>query len=171
MKTKKLLLTAILLSVLSVAKAQSIGPSTINATGNSKNIGTNTYEYSIGQMTLVSTATSSAIVVTQGVLQPKENTAGISDNQIATDQLKVFPIPSSTVVTIQPSFSKGGKLVYQLLDASGKSIIKNTIDLMIGNESQQINIAAYASGNYLLKVAYESGDLISTTTFKIQKIQ
>jgi hypothetical protein len=165
--------TFLLLLLCTVAvRAQSIGPATLNSTGGQNTIGGNTYEYSIGEMSMVSTASGTGIIVTQGTLQPNNNTSSIKTISIKDDELKVFPIPASTMVNIQTSFANAGKLNYTLYDASGKKIFTNSNLLNTGNESLKMNIEPYASGNYLLEISFEKQDgSIYFKNFKIQKTQ
>src|SRR3954465_12260692 len=71
-KRYKLLLAALILSA--PAGAQSLGPSELNAAGNSATAGGNTYEYAIGSVVGLPAYSSASIVVTPGVLQPQSPT-------------------------------------------------------------------------------------------------
>lgn len=155
------------LLVLALSSGSLFAQSTLNATGGQGTIGGNTYEYSIGEMTLVSTQSGSNIVVTQGLLQPSAKFAtNTEDLIISQDQLNIYPNPSSAIVNIQPQFKSGGDLQLLLLDASGKVVQKLNKVLSSGTEKQQINISNLANGNYILNVNF--GEM--KNSYKIQKI-
>ena len=164
--------TFLLLLLCTVAvRAQSIGPATLNSSGGQNTIGGNTYEYSIGEMTLVNTASATGIIVTQGTLQPMNNSSSIKTASIHDNDLKVFPVPATSIVNIQASFKNAGKLNYTLYDATGKKIFSNMSLLNTGNESLQFNIEPYASGNYLLEISFENENgKPYMKNYKIQKI-
>jgi hypothetical protein len=109
--------------------------STLNATGGGGMIGGNSYDYSVGEMTLVSTQTSNAIIITQGLLQPEAKfTTSTKDLIIAQDQMSIYPNPTAAIVYIQPQFTSAGRMQISLLDATGKTLIRQEYKLSSGTE-------------------------------------
>lgn len=152
-----------------VAQAQSIGPSTLNATGGSKVINSNTYEYSIGEL-VTSTFANPNLIVTQGVLQPNLSTSSVGTVPGKISQLKVYPNPvADGQLYLSPSFSGGGKLVYLLTDAAGKTVVSQTLTLQTGKELQTISMNAYAAGQYTLSIEWQDKSGRSSGNYKIQK--
>ena len=159
------------LTAVPQARGQSIGPSTLNATGGSATIGSNNFEWSVGEMTMVSTFTAPGIVVTQGVLQPDDNTTGVVNANALNDKVHVFPVPTSAVLNVQYSFATKGTLSCRLTDAAGKAILTRTVSVSPGNDQQQLNIATLPAANYMLEVTYKTDDAKEQqTTFKVQKL-
>lgn len=145
--------------------------STLNATGGGGVIGSNSYDYSIGEMTLVSTETSSAVIITQGLLQPEAKFAtNTTDLIISQNQLNIYPNPTTAILNLQPKFTEAGTMQLLVLDATGKTVFRSEIKLNAGNEKQQIDISSFAAGNYLLNVNYTNNKTTSKNTYKIQKI-
>lgn len=162
---KKIKITALGLILLS---GSTYAQSTLNATGGEATINGNTYEYSLGEMTLVSTESGSNIVVTQGLLQPSRAFASnTADVIISQGQLSIYPNPSASIVNMQPQFKQGGNMHIQLLNSAGQVVLKESYKLSEGNEKQQFDISAFAIGNYILQVNYNN----SRNAYKIQKIQ
>jgi len=144
--------------------------STLNAAGGGGTIGGNSYDYSIGEMTLVSTETSSSIVITQGLLQPEAKFAtSTKDLIIAQDQMSIYPNPTAAIVNIQPQFTTAGTMQISLLDALGKTIVRQEYKLSNGTEKQQIDISGFAIGNYLINVNFTNNKTTLRNTYKIQK--
>jgi len=167
---KEALLSMSLCFILTVrGMAQSIGPSVLNSTGGTAAIGSNTYEWSVGEMTLVGTFAGTGISVTQGVLQPVQNTTGIAGVSIGPDELRVYPVPATDALYIRPAFTTGGTLCIALLDASGKTVSRKITNLSSGTELQELNVGTLAAGNYLLQIAYETGSTSKQQSYKIQK--
>lgn len=150
--------------------AQSISPSVLNATGGSQSVGPNTFEWSVGEMTLVSTASAGSIIVTQGLLQPIQAPSAIGNTTMNAEDLSVFPVPASSVVHIRPAFKRGGKLGLLLLDATGRTVLRSEAVLKTGNEMQQLDINAVANGTYVLNISYQATGNLSHQSYKIQKI-
>ncbi len=144
--------------------------STLNASGGGGTIGSNSFDYSIGEMTLVSTETSTAIVITQGLLQPEEKFAtSTEDIIISQDQLSIYPNPTAAILNLQPQFTTGGQMQLLLIDATGKTLIRKECVLTSGTEKQQIDISGFSVGNYLLNVHFTNNKTTSRNTYKIQK--
>jgi hypothetical protein len=169
MKKKILILCSACLCT-SLAWSQSIGPSTINASGGTAIISGNTHEFSIGEL-LVETKAGANIIVTQGLLQPIPQPNGIEDRDFFADHLDIFPNPAEEVVFLQPSFSSGGKLSYHLYDALGRSIEQAAFTLLTGKEKQTIRLKHLAASTYMLNVSFLQQGKTYTTAYKIQKLQ
>ena len=169
---RAILLIPLTIAAAMSAHAQSVGPATINATGGTRIIGSNEFDWSIGEMTLVSTFSNPSIIVTQGVLQPEGLTnSGVANNAAISNQLKVFPNPASSVVFFQYTSQRPGTLCYRLMDMTGKASITRTINIVQGNNEAQIDLTHLACATYLLEVTVNSGSGAGESiSYKIQKI-
>jgi hypothetical protein len=167
MKQIQFFLIAFLLSTCG-AFAQS----TSNVTGGNAKINNSTYSYSVGEMTMVSTLSSSNLIVTQGLLQPFQNAPTSTDDLIISkDQLNVYPNPTKGIVNIAPKFTTGGTLQLDLLDMSGKRIQRKQIKLMNGTEKQEIDMSSFSNGNYMLNVNFDGEKGLQKNNYKIQKLK
>lgn len=169
MKKRALLLLGAVAGTLA-ASAQSIGPSTLNSAGGSTVISGNTYEWSLGEMTVVSTYSGVNLVVTQGLLQPANLSNSIHEHQLSAGALQVFPNPAEDVLYLQPAFKQGDKLSFALLDMTGKTILREEKTLVTGTELQTIRLTALAAGNYMLQVVLVSAGENYNAGYKVQKL-
>lgn len=152
-------------------RGQSIWPSTLNASGGSAVLGGRTYEWSIGEMTLVNTAITSSIVVTQGLLQPERGVTAVDDRNILK-YLSVFPNPANNTINYTFNSPQQGVIGLRLMDMSGKVIQEKSNDVKTGMNTGQLDISSLAAATYLLQVNLSSGEtIIETTAYKIQKLQ
>lgn len=147
--------------------------STLNAGGGGAEINGNHYAYSIGEMTLVNTATSPNIIVTQGVLQPVESSGevGIEDNLLTSDSFKVYPNPTKDIINLKANFTDGGNLKVKVYDALGKEVMYEDWRIYSGQEVNQLNVQELAVGTYTLIVSFVQNNMESIKAFKIQKLQ
>jgi hypothetical protein len=168
---KTLTMTGVFLALLasSQARAQSIGPSTLDAAGGSAGLSGNTYEWSVGDMAVITTFTSGSLVVTQGTLQPFHIPTGI--NKITLDQqLKAYPNPANNTVFLDYKLENSGKLEYSVHDIAGKTIMQKTLVVASGNNKESINVAAFANATYMLNVTFKPNEgQAQTVSFKIIK--
>lgn len=151
------------------ARAQSIGPSTLNATGGSGSIAGNSFEWSVGEMTMISTFSSASLVVTQGLLQPQTGPTGVPNSPFITNHLAVFPNPADGVLYLQPRFEGPVKLGYTLFDMAGRLVMSRETFLKTGNEQQVLVLSHLAAGQYMLSVLLEEKGQTHRAGYKIQK--
>jgi len=153
------------------ARAQSIGPAELNASGGGGLIAGNSYEYAIGSLT-GSSYVAPGLIVTPGVLQPsRDNGTGVPGQGLGENDLLVFPNPATTLLLLQPRFGKPGRLSYVLYDALGRQLLSRDVTLQAGNERQEIPMAGYAQGQYHLNITWKQQGKALSSSFKIQKIQ
>ena len=164
------MMTGVLLALFAYnARAQSIGPSTIDAAGGSAGLSGNTYEWSVGDMAVITTYTSGSLVVTQGTLQPFNIPTGI--NKITLDQmLKAYPNPATNTVFLEYNLDNAGKLDYVLQDIAGKTVQQKTLSITPGSNKEAISMSALANAVYMLNVSYKPNEGVpQTISFKVIK--
>ena len=173
---RNFLYAGLLFAVLgaTTAHGQSIFPSTLNATGGTARIGTKEFEWSVGEIALVSTFTTSSIVVTQGVLQtnfgPKVTEVPGTTN--LGDYLQIFPNPTSDAINIRYNAANDGVIEIRFIDMAGRLISAQKSDVKQGANNQKIDIAHLAAATYMLEVYVTStGGKTEATAYKIQKLQ
>lgn len=170
MKIKSAVFLILSFCIYSCCMAQSTGPTTLNAAGGSTVTGGNTYEWSIAEMTMVTTFNSGNLTVTQGVLQPGQAPASIEEyEQHSFDSFLVYPVPTGDVLYLKPGFEKGGKLTWALFDAQGKQIGFRSVQLTQGNETQSIDLSTLPAANYFLRVQFESAQGMISAAYTVQK--
>jgi hypothetical protein len=169
---RAILLIPLALAAIGSAHAQSTGPGTMNATGSTVVAGGNEFDWSVGEMTMVSTITSASIVVTQGVLQPADaGPSGVKNTSLLATQLQVFPNPATSLVNIQYSSQDAGTLTYKLTDMQSKVINTQTIKVAQGTTLEKVNVSELACATYMLEVTVISGNASpETISYKIQKL-
>ncbi|RYE25192.1 MAG: T9SS type A sorting domain-containing protein [Sphingobacteriales bacterium] len=160
-----------LLLISAYIRGQSITPSMYNSAGGATKIGTNTYEWSVGEMTLVHTATSSNIIVTQGLLQPMpRNTTAIQTPIALYENLQVYPNPTSGIVYLQYNLPATGNMKYSLLDVTGKLIQNNQVAVERTGKLS-IDMGSIANATYMLYVYYQPiSGASQTASYKVNKI-
>lgn len=148
MKTKILLLFLFFLFLKSTG--QVIDPYLISFTGNSISNGSNSLDYSLGEI-LIETLSDSSFYCTQGLLQPNYNsTIGIVE--ISRNEVNVYPNPTSDKITIRSSTTL-------------KTEIVNLLGEIIGEyNSNDISIQEFENGIYYLKIFNSKNELIKSQT-------
>lgn len=168
---KKCILTLWVIGVAALqGHAQSIGPSTLNASGGSASVAGNLYEWSVGEMTMISTFSSSGLVVTQGLLQPSATGGtGVGNSPQITQHLDVFPNPADYILYLNPRFRGPVTLQYSLLDMTGRTVLSQKAFLPTGTEKQSLLLSHLAAGQYMLSVVLDDQGDHYNAAYKIQK--
>jgi Secretion system C-terminal sorting domain len=168
-----LLLVTFFLGLTSIAYAQT----TINAASHTAIINGATYDYSIGEMTLVTTERNNNLIVTQGYLQPQSK-VNTNDGQVVqsnldnlSDQIKVYPNPTENLLFIETNDAIADQVVFQLLDATGRIVLRKNEEQAIGSNKYALNLSALAAGSYYLILQRATkNSQENTLSFKIQKL-
>jgi hypothetical protein len=157
-----------------LARGQGIWPSTLNATGGSIYIAGNEYEWSVGEMALVNTFTTSSIIVTQGVLQTKFG-PGYTEVPTTTnldDYLQVYPNPANGIINVTYNSNKAGVLSLRIMDMAGKIVSQQKADVKQGQSIHKVDVAALAAATYMLEVYMApTNGKEESISYKIQKLQ
>jgi type IX secretion system substrate protein len=158
----------VLLAGIPKARAQS----TLNATGGTNTVGAWEYDWSIGEMALVSTVDSSGLIITQGLLQNDLMiNVKVADVNLS-EHLQVFPNPATSVVNVQYIATGDGQLGFRLMDMTGKTIMNHTQDVKQGITTEQLNISQLAAATYMLEVNFtDNTTAVAHTTYKIEKLK
>ena len=165
----------VLLIGLPNTRGQSIGPSILNSTGGTRTVGTSEYDWSVGEVAIVSTfygPKDKNIIVTQGVLQNELSAPEKEANTTLAQHLLVFPNPASSLINLQYSSTSAGILSYRLMDMSGKVIMNSSREINQGMTAEQLNIGQLAVASYLLEVTFKdnSSNTEAKSSYKIEKL-
>lgn len=166
---KQKLLTSIFCLMPLLVFSQSNTPAAINASGGTGMVATTTLDWSVAEMTLVSTASGAGISITQGVLQPADLPLSVKDLQDPGDKIKVYPNPMGDLVFVESSFDNKGVMTCQVYDGIGKQIMEMSFPAESGKVTRSISTGKLAPGTYLLQTIYKDANGLSGTVFTIQK--
>lgn len=152
------------------AIAQSAAPAILNSTGGSAIISGNTYEWSAGEMTSVSTSQAGNIIITQGLLQPVNGSAAIEENNSFPGLFLVYPVPTFQTLVLEPHFETGGKLEWVLYSTWGKELQRQNVQLHTGTETQILDLSILPAAHYFLRLRFESPAGLKYSSYTVQKL-
>jgi Secretion system C-terminal sorting domain len=162
---KKLILFTLFTTSFANIHAQSIAPSILNAGGGSANIAGRTFEYSIGEMAVVSTDKAGNTFLTQGLLQPIIIVAeGLSNIELGKTLFNIYPNPTSEILNIALLNNATAVNNISLFDVTGK-LVAAIDNPKFTNKKYALDFSTFAFGHYILKLA----SLDQNFTFTINK--
>ncbi len=150
---------------------------TLNVAGNSAQINGMTFDYSIGEMTIVSTERNANFIVTQGLFQPHGSVSAANDAPSNTalsdlsDNIKVYPNPTQNILFVETYETQAADYSYQLMDGLGKVVLNKEGQTRIGLNKFVLDLQSLAAGTYylMLRKPNPTGTL-ENYSFKIQKL-
>ncbi len=155
MKAKQIKKTPLkLLAIALLISSSSIAQNSINTTGNTTVTPIMEHTYSIGEMAVINTATSSNVIITHGLLQPTESSnATIAYTPMAVlQEVQVYPNPSSSIVNTTFTIAQAGDVSISILDQTGKQVYNQTRAYTAGTYTLPIVIEALPVGIYNLNL-------------------
>lgn len=152
--------------------SQMVKPFTVNSTGGTAIVAGNVYDWSFGEMLMISTSASANLIVTAGLLQPIDPNVETPEPIDAGILLNAYPNPSSDQLFLECIFNEEGYLNFQLFDLTGKLLYQQSGEKTVGKQLFTIPVETCPPGEYLLRalLTNASGNQY-VKTFKIQKIQ
>ena len=157
----------------STAKSQLVSSSITNATGNSYSQGGYSFDWSVGESAIVQPmqASSGLLVLTNGLLQP--NLPGILPVQtFSNEELVITPNPTYNKIDLKFATIHQGMLHIQVYDTRGKLLYANKKVCNGIPDIARIDLSAFASGTYLIKVELEpkQSSMPKSGSYKIIKL-
>jgi hypothetical protein len=163
------------MAVLALISSDAFCQHTLNVSSYSAAIKGATFDYSIGEMTLVSTERNANLIVTQGLLQPNGSRNGTQaqpgNTQIASsDLIKVYPNPTENILNVESFENAEAAISYQLFDATGKVVLSENAIWQAGTNKVTLDLKNYAAGSYYLMIRKPNANgIIENFSYKIQK--
>jgi hypothetical protein len=139
-------------------KAQMLTPTVIASTGGFSSNANGSLSYTVGEMTMVQTFSSSGNILTQGFQQPNENVTGLLDiTQDDFGSFVVYPNPSVDNTWFGFELPEAGRVVVSLYDELGQKIS----DVYVGNYQsgkivEQTDVSKLAGAMYFMTLTFTS---------------
>jgi hypothetical protein len=157
---------------LSSLYSQNITPQVINTTGGAATIGDVKFEWSVGEMPIVSTM-QNVIVITNGFLQPIIAVPGEnSGSNFGVDEIRVFPNPTSSFVDVKVLTKQKGTISLRLYNSTGQLVFQNQFAGNGVSHTERIEMQSLSATEYFLQIVLDPapGSTSKKGGYKIIKI-
>jgi len=158
------------------SNSQVVAPSVVNTSGGTFQSGYYQFEWSIGELALVSDMASSnnSLVITNGFIQSHIQYPSRNNNNFVfgDDEIKVFPNPASSYVEINFLTKQQGRIKINFYDGAGKKIL-TTSDMYYGvGLIKRIPVSRLPNEVYMLHIELDpyAGYTAKKGIYKIIKI-
>lgn len=131
--------------------AQTIQPSTINASGGNAVIAAVTIEWNVAESIVATMESSSGVSITSGQLQPAQQI--IATDEWIRGDIRIFPVPTRAWVNLQ---SDEPIEQVRIFDSTGQLVL----DDHYYQKNIQLNISTCAAGIYHIILSKANGQII-----------
>ncbi|MEM6347267.1 MAG: T9SS type A sorting domain-containing protein [Bacteroidota bacterium] len=157
---QKFIIIYVMLVACNMASAQTISRSVIATTGSSNE----QLSYTLGE-TVIETASSGTIILTQGFQQPEQVSGTYLDPDWGTLTYLLYPNPTQAELVLEISSSKAQRLRVSFCDVKGK-IVMGAPDLFVTQQTEtSYEVGHFAAGTYVLLLQNEGGGLVQSIRF------
>jgi len=172
---KKLYTFLAVLGYACMAHSQSLSPTVIASTGGFSQNANGSLSYTVGEMTMVETFSANGNILTQGFQQPNDNITGLIDlTQDEFGSFVVYPNPAVEDMWFGFELPEAGKVQITLYNTLGQKITDvYQTNYQNGKIVEQLNVAPYAAGVYMLSMNFvaDADGKTRNTTKKFQIIR
>lgn len=167
MNKKKLLKTMMILFFSSsFSYAQSISPQSINSSGTSMAQSNGSLSFTVGELVVLSQTDSDGNTLGGGFTSGATiSTASIQEPNVAVLNVRVFPNPTTDLLTVAIQETKLSYFEIEITDMSSKVISKDKYAGISNNIG--INSSSWNTGTYFLKLIGENAEVLGI--YKIVK--
>jgi hypothetical protein len=157
----KNLLFVIAICTCTISFAQSLSPEVIASAGGYASAGGISLSYTVGEMAMVETFTSSNTILTQGFHQPEQNITRILEaEQTDFGSFAVYPNPATTEVFFGYEFPQEGRIEVTLYNNLGQ-VVQNVFtdnEYSSGKSINAFNCSLLAAGNYVMQANFAGNE-------------
>ncbi len=160
---QSLTLVFLLIFLSMTTEAQRLSRSVIGTTGSINE----QLSYTVGE-SVIETATSPTIVLSQGFQQP-DRLIGTFVNPFGENtSFSLYPNPTRSTLILEVDTSRPFSLVVAFIDARGREVLQRQNLAVEGASQMQVDVRGLASGSYTMMLLLEDGQMAKS--FRFQKV-
>jgi hypothetical protein len=152
---KNTILLSLGIFIVFFSQAQTNSPNVVASGGDYFVAGTFTNSYTIGEMAMVETFTTSGFLLTQGFQQPYEFPLAVTAAE-PFQGFSAFPNPSNGQVSFQYNLASNGKVSVNVFDAIGQIVYSSSEEKLSGPQTDYLDLSAFANGLYTVRYTIQS---------------
>lgn len=164
---KKCFLSAIVIFIGLITRAQSLTPQVIASAGDYFEDSNFSVSWTLGEP-MTETYLTTNIILTQGFHQPELLTVGIPTVLPYNTYMNLYPNPTMQHVTFDLKYGNNASINIDVINNFGQVISSQKISVQKDQlHSQVINLSEFASGMYQIRIS-ENGQIVNS--YKVSKV-
>jgi hypothetical protein len=153
MKSKFLVLIAVLGICGLTARSQTLSPTVISSSGGFYNNSSGMLSTTVAEMTMVQTFQSGSNFLTQGFQQPEDYTVGIVETPVVSGDILIYPNPTIGSFVLSFTGNDNTETSIRLFNLAGQVVLVKQVTQSAGLNTINFDISAFSQGMYILELA------------------
>ena len=135
------------------AHSQTLSPTVISSSGGFYSNSSGMLSFTVAEMTMVQTFTSSGNILMQGFQQPEDLSVGINEIPVASGELLIYPNPTNGSFTLSFQSNNASEASIRIYKLAGQVVLEKQLSQSAGLNTINFDISAYSQGMYILQLA------------------
>ncbi len=152
MKNKLLILIFVLGICGFSPQAQTLSPTVISSSGGYFTSANASLSFTVAEMTMVNTFTSTNNILTQGFQQPEDYLVGITETPVFKGEVLIYPNPSNGNFILSYVSNYSSDNIIKLYNLLGQVVFTKTVVQVNGLNTVNFDIRNLNQGIYLLEL-------------------
>ena len=135
------------------AHSQTLSPTVISSSGGFYSNSSGMLSFTVAEMTMVQTFTSSGNILMQGFQQPEDLSVGINEIPVASGDLLIYPNPNNGSFTLSFTNNGNAESSIKIYNLAGQVVLEKQVSQSAGLNTINFDISTYSQGMYILQLA------------------
>jgi hypothetical protein len=133
-------------------KAQTLSTKAISSSGGYYSSGSAMLSFTVAEMSMVQTFSVAPNILTQGFQQPDDQYASILENEVYSDEILIYPNPSSGQFNILQNSDNESESMIKIYNLLGQIVLTKTFSTTNGLNNFKLDITNCSKGIYILEL-------------------
>jgi len=135
-----------------LVSSQTLSPTVISSSGGFYTSGNAMLSFTVAEMTMVQTFSTSGNILTQGFQQPEDYMVGITETQVKSGDILIYPNPTNGNFTLDYYSNINSTTTIKLLNLVGQVIWTKSLSQIAGQNTVTFDISTLSQGIYMLEL-------------------
>jgi len=132
--------------------SQTLSPTVISSSGGYFTSASASLSFTVAEMTMVQTFTSTGNILTQGFQQPEDFTVSISETPTVSGDVSIYPNPTNGAFTLSYVCNDNSETTIKLYNLVGQLVLSKPVAQVTGLNTVKFDIANFNQGIYMLEL-------------------
>jgi len=149
-----------------LANSQTLSPTVVASSGGYFSNTSGSLSFTVAEMTMVQTFTTTGNILTQGFQQPEQNTVGITEPMIAEGDIVAYPNPTTGAFSLQFIANENAEKVISIYNSMGQVVFQKTYQQVSGLNKVNFDISQFSQGMYMVELNLKNSNGASKPVFR-----
>jgi hypothetical protein len=152
MKTKSLTVLFVVMFFSSILQSQTLSPTVISSAGGFYTSANVMLSFTVAEMTIVKTFTSTGNILTQGFQQPESMSVDIQETTVIPGDILIYPNPTNGNFTLTYTSKSNQENTIKMYNLVGQMVFTKNVSQLAGTNTVTFDISSYSQGIYILEL-------------------